>query len=100
MVNKYDQKHKEIIQKEARERYQKLPGEERYKRRRKAQERYKKFYRRRKRKMASVPADLVTFSGEILSGKPHFLCSERKQKLPEYRRYYYLTHKKTNLVTF
>ena len=50
--------------------------------------------------MALVPADLVTFSGEILSGKPHFLCSERKQKLPEYRRYYYLTHKKTNLVTF
>ena len=50
MVNKYYQKHKEIIQKEAREKYQKLPGEERYKRRRKAQERYQNFTEEEKEK--------------------------------------------------
>ena len=56
MVNKYCQKHKEKLQKEARERYENVTDEEKEKRR--------QYYQ---------------------------AC---KQKLPEYRRNYYLTHKK------
>ena len=29
------------------------------------------------RNTAQFPADLVTFTEEILNGKPHFLCSVR-----------------------
>ena len=43
MVNKYYQKHKEKLQKEARERYQNLSEEEKDKRRKKARERYQNF---------------------------------------------------------
>ena len=40
MTNKYHQKHKERLRKEAREKYQNLSKEEKDKRRKKAQERY------------------------------------------------------------
>ena len=40
MTHEYYQKHKERLQKEARERYQNLSEEEKEKRRRKARERY------------------------------------------------------------
>ena len=43
MVNKYYQKHKEKLQKEARERCQNLSEEEKDKRRKKARERYQNF---------------------------------------------------------
>ena len=55
MVNKYYQKHKESLQKEACERYQNLSEEEK---------------------------------------KRCQYYQEHKQKLPEYRRNYYLTNKK------
>ena len=48
MLNKYYQKHKERLEKEARERYQNFSEEENNKRRKKVRE------RRRKRKNASV----------------------------------------------
>ena len=73
MANKYYQKHKERLRKEARERYQNLSVEENVKRRKKARER-SKFYPRRERKKTS-----------ILHGS--------KKKLPVYRRNYYLTLK-------
>ena len=40
MTNKYHQKHKERLRKEARKKYQNLSKEEKDKRRKKAQERY------------------------------------------------------------
>ena len=43
MVNNYYQKHKERLQKEARERYQNLSEEEKDKRRKKTRERYQNF---------------------------------------------------------
>ena len=67
MVNKNYQSHKEKIPKEAREKYQSFSEEEKVKRRKKAQERLQKWSQ---------------------------CYQERKQKLPEYRRNYYLKHKK------
>ena len=50
MKNKYHQKHKERLRKEARERYQNLSEEEKNKRRKKAQDRYQKFTEEKKEK--------------------------------------------------
>ena len=63
MVNKYDQKHKERLREEARERYQNLSEEEKDKRRKKVRDRYKNF------------------------------PGEKQQKLSEYMKKYYLAHK-------
>ena len=75
MVNKYYQKHKEILRKEARERYQNLSEEEKDKRRKKVRERYLNFTKVEKAKMRQY-------------------YHERKRKLPDYRRKFYLVHKK------
>ena len=63
MANKYYQKHKERLWKEALERYQNLSEEEKGKRRKKIWERYQ------------------------------HLSKEQKQKLLEYMRNYYLAYK-------
>ena len=72
MVNKCYRKHKERLQKEARERYQNLSEEERDRKSKKARERYQNFTQEEK-------------------GRQYY--QKLKQKLPEYRNYY-LTHKK------
>ena len=64
MVNKYYQKHKEKLQKEARERYQNLSEEEKDKRPKNVPDRYQN------------------------------LPEEQKQKLLEYMKKYYLAQKK------
>ena len=64
MVNKYYQKHKEKLQKEARERYQNLSEEEKDKRQKNVPDRYQN------------------------------LPEEQKQKLLEYMKKYYLAQKK------
>ena len=64
MLNKYYQKHKERLQKKARERYQNLSEEEKDKRREEVRDRYKN------------PSQ------------------EKKQKLREYMKKYFLAHKK------
>ena len=64
MVNKYYQKHKEKLRKEALERYQNLSEEEKDKRRKKVQDRHQN------------------------------LPEEQRQKLLEYMKKYYLAHKK------
>ena len=63
MVNKYDQKHKERLREEARERHQNLSEEEKDKKRKKVRDRYKN------------------------------LPGEKQQKLSEYMKKYYLAHK-------
>ena len=73
MVNKC-QKHKERLLKEANERYQDFSAEEKDERLRKAQERYQNFTREKKKR------------GQYYQ--------EHKKKLPDYRRNYYLAHKK------
>ena len=50
MVNKYYQKHKEKLQKEAHERYQNLSEDEKDKKAKKAQERYQIFTEEEKEK--------------------------------------------------
>ena len=50
MVNKHFQKRKEILQKEARKRYQNLSEEEKDKTRKKARERYQNFTEEKKEK--------------------------------------------------
>ena len=64
MVNKYYQKHKERLWKEARERYQNISEEEKDKRSKKVRDRYQN------------------------------LPEEQKHKLLEYMKKYYLTQKK------
>ena len=54
MVNKHFQKRKEILQKEARKRYQNLSEEEKDKTRKKARERYQNFTEEKKEKKVSV----------------------------------------------
>ena len=71
MANKYYQKHKERLRKEAPERYQNLSGEGKTK----YEKEMLKFYRRRKKK------------------RRHYY-QEHEQKLPAYRRNYYLTYNK------
>ena len=75
MVNKYYQMHKERLRKETRERYQNLSEEEKDKKQKKAWERYQHFTEEEKEKRCQF-------------------YQECKQKLPEYRIHYYLTHKK------
>ena len=54
MVNKYYEKHKERLQKEARETYQNRSEEEKDKKRKKSRERYQNFTEGKKRKNPSV----------------------------------------------
>ena len=75
MINNYYQKHKERLPKEARETNQNVSEEEKDKRRKKARERYQNFTEEEKAK------------------RPQYYL-ERKKKLPDYRRNYYLAHKK------
>ena len=70
MANKYYQKHKERLRKEARERYQNLSEEGKTK----YEKEMLKFYRRRKKRR-------------------HYY-QEHEQKLPGSRRNYYLTYNK------
>ena len=51
MANKYYQKHKEKLQKGARERYQNLSEEEKDKRRKKVQDKYKNHAEEQKQKL-------------------------------------------------
>ena len=51
MVNKYYQKHKERLQKEAHERYQNLSEEEKNRRRKKVQDRYQNLPKEQKQKI-------------------------------------------------
>ena len=74
MVNKYYQKHKERLQKEAHERFQSLSEDAKDIRRKKSREKYQNFTEEEKE-------------------KKYQYYQEPKQKLPEYRRNYYLTHK-------
>ena len=67
MTNKYYQKHKERLRKEAHEKYQNISEEEKDKRQIRVQERYQN------------------------------LPKEQKQKLLEYMKHYYLVHKKVNV---
>ena len=67
MTNKYYQKHKERLRKEAHEKYQNISEEEKDKRQIRVQERYQN------------------------------LPKEQKQKLLEYMKLYYLVHKKVSV---
>ena len=58
MVIKYYQKHKERLQKKARERYQDLSEEEKDKRRKKARERYQNFTEEEKDKKRQYYQDV------------------------------------------
>ena len=78
MTNEYYQKHKERLRRGARERYHNLSDKEKDNRRKKAQEIYQSFTEEEKEKR-------------------HQYYQECKQKLPEYGRNYYLTHKKKQL---
>ena len=69
MVNKYYQKHKERLQKEARERYQNLSEEEKDKRRKKTRVRYQNFIEEEKEKRRQY-------------------YQERKKKLPDERNFF------------
>ena len=51
MTNKYYQKHKERLRKEAREKYQNLSKEEKDKKRKNARERYQNFPKEQKQKL-------------------------------------------------
>ena len=51
MTNKYYQKHKERLRKEARENYQNLSKEEKDKKRKNARERYQNFPKEQKQKL-------------------------------------------------
>ena len=75
MVNNYYQKHKERLRKETKETYQNLCEQNKDKRRIKARERYQNFTEEEKEKRCQYH-------------------QEPKNKLPGYRRNYYLTHKK------
>ena len=77
MTTNYYQIHKEKLQKEARERYQNLPEEEKNKRLKKAREWYQNLTKEEKEKSCNKD-----------------LSEEQKQKLVECRGNYYLTHNK------
>ena len=78
MTNNYYKKKEESLRKEAYGRYQNLSEEtKKDKRRKKAQERYQNFTEEEKEKKSSKN-----------------LSEEKKKKLAEYRRNYYLTHLK------
>ena len=81
MVNKYYQRNKEKLQKEAREKYQNLSEEEKDKKHKYARERQQNFTEEEKEKSR------------------HYY-QEHKRKLPEYRRNYYLAHNKQLLSCF
>ena len=83
MTTNYYHKHKEKPQNDARERYQNLSEEEKYKRRKKARERYQNFTEEEKEKKRNKN-----------------LSEEQKNKLAEYRRNYYLTHREQLLRDF
>ena len=59
MTNKYYQKHKEILQIEAREYYQNLTEEEKGKRRNKARERYQNLTEEKKEKSVSIIVNVI-----------------------------------------
>ena len=75
MINKYHQKHKEILRKEALGIYQNLSEEKNEKRQKKLEKDIKILLKKKKKK------------------RNHYY-QECKRKLPDYRRNYYLTHKK------
>ena len=74
MVNRYYQKHKEKLRKEARERYQNLSEVEKYKRQKKIREEKERQLQYRDRNKN--------------------LSEEEKEKKIEFTRNYYLAHKK------
>ena len=74
MKNKYYQKHKERLRKEARDKYQNLSEEENEKRQKKATESYQNLTEQEKEKRRNKN-----------------LSEAQKQKLVKYRRNYHLT---------
>ena len=83
MVNKYYQKNKEKLQREARERYQYLCEEEKEKRQKKARDRCKNLSEEEKEKKCQYHRD-----------RTKNLSEEEKQKKAQYMKNYYLAHKK------
>ena len=59
MINKYYQKHKERLRKEARERYQNLSEEEKGKRRKKVRDRYQNLPEERKQELLEYIKKIV-----------------------------------------
>ena len=57
--DKYYQKHKERLAKEARERYQNISDEEKNKRQKEARERYQNFTEEEKEKNVSIIVDVI-----------------------------------------
>ena len=70
MVNKYYQKHKEKLQKEACERYQNLSKEEKLNRSKKARDRYQNLFEE-KEKSVSIIVNVIRI----------FLKNKKKRKL-------------------
>ena len=80
MANKYYQKNKEKLRKEARERYQNLSEEEKEKRQKRLKTDIKIFPKKKKER-------------QYHRDRNKNLSEEGKQKKVEYMRNYYLTHK-------
>ena len=92
---KWYQKHKERLQKEARERYQNLSEEVKDKRRKKARERYQHFIEEKKDKWwKKAPERYQNFIEEAKEKRYYQYYLERQKRLSDYRKKYYLTHKK------
>ena len=53
----------------------------------------KNYYQKHKERLKEASQRCQNFTEEE-KGKKHQYYQQRKQKLPEYRRNYYLTHKK------
>ena len=82
MTNKYYQKHKEKLRKEARERYQNLSEEERQKAKKGSRQILKCLWRGKRRKHQYYREHITNLS------------EEEKEKKVEYMKNYHLTHKK------
>ena len=91
MPNKYQMniivKNKEKIRKEASERYENLSEEKQKTKIKKASSKISKFFWRRKRKKRQYYRERIYYREQNLS-------EDQKQRLLEYRRNYFITHKK------
>ena len=82
MTNKYYQKHKEKLRKEARERYQHLSEEERQKAKKGLRQILKCLWRAKSKKHQYYREHITNLS------------EEEKEKKVEYMKNYHITHKK------
>ena len=91
MPNKYQMniivKNKEKIRKEASERYENLSEKKQNTKIKKASSKTSKFFWRRKRKKRQYYRERIYYREQNLS-------EDQKQRLLEYRRNYFITHKK------